>query len=60
MDCYHFTKTDIKLRRVKSSALKWPKTQAIIHPHFHFDGDDATNDQAGSLRMKIFKIVAAV
>lgn len=38
--------------RVKSSALKWPKTQAIINPHFPLHADRAKDDQAGGLRVK--------
>ena len=35
-------------------------TQAVIHPHFLFDGDGAKDDQAGGLRVKKFRITAAV
>jgi hypothetical protein len=62
LDCYHFTKTEIKLSRVKSSALKLPKPQAVIHPHFPLHAHCAKDDQAGGLWVKtsglgLFKLV---
>lgn len=35
-------------------------TQAVIHPHFPFDDDDAKDDLAGGPRMKKLRVEAAV
>lgn len=42
--------------RVKSSALKWPKTQALINPHFPLHADRDKDDQAGGLRVKTSRL----
>lgn len=40
--------------------LNGPVTHAVTHPNFPFDGLGTKDDQAGGLRVKKFRITAAV
>lgn len=40
--------------------LNGPVTQAVIHPHYPFDGEGAKDNHAGGLRVKKIRIAAAV